>query len=173
MSQQTEQLVPASILLQGYDAMLQAASIISVDVEQADSIMPIIMKIQNFVRKYQRKDKDELISGWIEESKSVDADILEIVSFLTIHPDSVGTAGLDLCSLRRSMVDIYRRFSEPVHMYLAKEAIMGALRDKGFDGELTFEKSDIGPDGDLLRVRMESTDIEPAKPKTTPKRKVH
>lgn len=171
---ETERLLPAKVLLHGYDSMLRAISVISVDVEQHDAIMPIILKIQKLVRKYQRKDGEEQISGWVAESKNVDADILAIVSTLTIHPDSVGMEGLDLCALRRGVVDVYRSFSEPINMHLAKESIMSALREKGFEGELTFEKSEMGPGGDMLSVRLDTGGSEPDSPaKAPPKRRVH
>lgn len=173
----TESAVCVKAILHGYEGMLQALSQVSVDVAQQELLMPVIMAVQNKVRKYQRKDPDEAVIDWRLESEEIDAQLLTILSHITVHPESSGIQGLTDGILRRTISETYNRLMEPIRMYLAKEAIVDMLRQKGFDGDVEFEQSDIDPTSGLVKVRM-SMDSDPSedRPVSTSKtksKKVH
>lgn len=164
--------VPAKLILQGYDGMLRTISQISVDIAEQELVMPIIMAIQNKVRKYQRKDGDEAVLDWKQESDEVDTQILGVVSHISVHPDSAGTEGLTVGTLRRGFCNVYDSFSEPIRMYLARESIMNVLREKGFDGEVNLEPSEFDPNSGIIRLSVGDDEEKPA-PKSPKTKKVH
>lgn len=164
--------VPAKLVLQGYDSMLRAISQISVDVAEQELIMPVIIAIQTKVRKYQRKDGEEVITDWKQEVEEIDSHLLNIVSHISIHPDSVDVEGLTVGALRRGFCNVYDSFAEPIRMYLARESIMNVLREKGFEGEVSLEPSEFGSDSGVIRLSMGDGDGKPA-PKTVKPKRVH
>lgn len=165
--------VPAKLVLQGYDSMLRAISQISVDIAEQELLMPVIMAIQNKVRKYQRKEIEESIFDWRQEIDEIDAQLLGLVSHITIHPDSAGTEGLTIGTLRRGFCNVYDSFVEPIRMYLARESIMNVLREKGFDGDVSLEPSEFGSDNGIIRLSMGDNDESPISKSSKPKKKVH
>ena len=158
-------ILPTQKVVSALSSTLGTLSSIQADLSSPESITPIVVLVQQMLRKLQKKDYPEDTAEVVSIKDGIDASILAMVSFTEVHPES----DVSLLDVRRALIDSTGHIREIITAHIIQQQLSSIV------GDLGMQITSLGSAAPgMLRVSLnKKSDAEDEKPDGSQKPKIH